>query len=54
VYLLGAVAIGWGARRRAEAGLVMGLAMAAVGLTALAQVGWRLLEGGAPEAGRWG
>ena len=48
VYLLGAAAVGWSARQRAEVGLLMGAAMAGVGLTALGQVVWRLLVGGAP------
>lgn len=49
MYGLGIIAIGWNARRRAQAGLVMSLLMGAVGLVALAQVVGRLLVGGAPE-----
>jgi Co/Zn/Cd efflux system component len=50
VYLLGAVAVGWSARRRAEVGLFMAAAMGAVGLTALWQVVDRLLHGGTPAS----
>lgn len=49
MYGLGIIAIGWNARRRAQAGLVMSLLMGAVGLVTLAQLVGRLLVGGAPE-----
>jgi Co/Zn/Cd efflux system component len=48
IYSLAIVAIGWAARSRAMAGLVMGFAMLAVGLVAVWQVVARLLFGGAP------
>lgn len=50
IYSLAVVALAWSARSRATAGLVMGLAMCAVGLTALWQVVERLLHGGAPPS----
>ena len=43
-------AIRWSVRRRAQAGLVQGLAMAAVGIVAVVQVVRRLFEGGAPSS----
>lgn len=49
-YSLAVVALAWSARNRASAGLVMGLAMSGVGLTALWQVIERLLHGGAPAS----
>lgn len=49
VYSLAVVALGWAARSRAAAGLVMGFAMLAVGLVAVWQVIDRLLFGGAPS-----
>lgn len=49
IYLLGVVAIGWALRSRARAGFVMGLAMFAVGVVALAQVFVRLWYGGVPS-----
>lgn len=48
LYSLGALAVQWGARQRARAGLATGLAMGAVGLVAVWQVIDRLLAGGAP------
>jgi Co/Zn/Cd efflux system component len=53
VYTLAVVALGWGVRSRAAAGLVMGLAMLGVGLVAAWQVIDRLLFGGAPPPGSW-
>jgi hypothetical protein len=54
VYLLGAVAIGWGARRRAEGGAGDGAGHGGRGADALAQVGWRLLEGRGARGGPMG
>lgn len=48
IYSLAVIAIGWAARSRALAGLVMAAAMGAVGLTAVWQVVTRLVQGGAP------
>ena len=48
VYTLGVVALAWPARKRAWAGLVMGIAMYGVGFIAVAQVIERLVEGGVP------
>lgn len=48
IYSLAVVALGWAAKSRAAAGLVMGLAMLGVGLVAAWQVIDRLLFGGAP------
>lgn len=47
---LALVAIRWPARTRAKAGLVQGLAMAGVGIGAIAQIVLRIREGGAPSA----
>src|ERR1700676_549688 len=49
VLTLALVAIGWPARARATAGLVQGLAMAGVGVGAIAQIVIRILHGGAPS-----
>jgi Co/Zn/Cd efflux system component len=43
------IAIGWPVRARATAGLAQGLAMAGVGIGAIAQIVRRILEGGAPS-----
>ena len=51
VYALAVIALAWTPRNRANAGLVMGIAMAAVGLAALYQVAVRLTLGGAPASG---
>jgi len=48
IYSLAVIAIGWAARSRALAGLVIAAAMGAVGLTAVWQVVTRLVQGGAP------
>jgi Co/Zn/Cd efflux system component len=45
---LALIAIGWSVRARGTAGLVQGLAMAGVGVGAIAQIVRRILEGGAP------
>lgn len=50
IYTLVIVAIGWAARLRAVAGLVMAGAMTAVGFTAVWQVVMRLILGGAPPS----
>lgn len=50
VYSLAVVALAWGARNRALAGLAMGLAMFGVGLVAIWQVVERLVWGGAPAS----
>lgn len=50
IYSLAVIALAWSARNRASAGLIMGLAMSAVGLVALWQVIDRLLHGGAPAS----
>lgn len=54
VYSLAVIALGWGARHRALAGLFMGFAMLGVGLVALAQVADTVLRGGAPAAAPMG
>ena len=50
VYSLAVIALSWGARHRAKAGMVMGLAMLMVGLVAVGQIIVRVLHGGAPAA----
>jgi Co/Zn/Cd efflux system component len=42
------VAIRWSVRARATAGIIQGLAMAAVGVGAIVQIAVRILKGGAP------
>ncbi len=49
MYALAVVAVAWSAQSRAKAALVMAVFMGAVGVVALGQVVWRLIEGGAPE-----
>jgi Co/Zn/Cd efflux system component len=51
---LALVAIRWSARARAAAGFVQGLAMAGVGVAAVAQIIGRILEGGAPSPASMG
>jgi Co/Zn/Cd efflux system component len=46
--------IRWSARARAAAGFVQGLAMAGVGVAAVAQIIGRILEGGAPSPASMG
>lgn len=50
-YILAVLAIAWGVKGRARAGLFMSLAMLAVGLGALWQVADRLMHGGTPASG---
>jgi Co/Zn/Cd efflux system component len=54
VLALAVVALRWSKRARAMAGLVQGLAMAGVGIGAVIQIVWRLLEGGAPSPASMG
>ena len=48
-YTLAALAIGWSSRSRAWVGVAQGTAMGLVGLTAVAEIIRRLIEGGAPS-----
>jgi Co/Zn/Cd efflux system component len=48
------VAVEWSERARAVAGLFQGLAMAGVGIAAMAQIVHRIVEGGAPSSALMG
>lgn len=50
IYCLAVIALAWTLRGRAKAGMIMGLAMLAVGLVAIWQIAERLLHGGAPAS----
>jgi Co/Zn/Cd efflux system component len=54
VLALAVIALKWSGRARATAGLAQGFAMAGVGIGAVTQIVWRLLEGGAPSPGSMG
>ena len=50
MFALAVAALGWSVRARAGAGVIQGLVMAAVGITAIGAIAYRLSVGGAPNA----